>query len=125
MSALPNGTAEVKSAQDGLAGLSVNGTSEVDANPGAIVAVGSVKNVSLPAPDLSKVRSVDTHTKALGVIQPPTDLRAIIDKSATFVAKNGRTHCWKRPSGFDSDMADSQAKAFTSRMEPPLKMPER
>lgn len=87
MSALPNGTASVQSAQDGLAGLSVgNGGS---ANAGAIVAVGSVKSVSLPAPDLSKVRSVETHTRALGIIQPPTDLRAIIDKSATFVAKNG------------------------------------
>lgn len=90
MSAIPNGTASVESAQDGIAELSVgNGTPAADVSAGAIVAVGKAKNVSLPAPDLSKVRSVETHTKALGVIQPPTDLRAIIDKSATFVAKNG------------------------------------
>ena len=90
MSALPNGSAAVRSAQDGMAGLSVaNGNSDPDANSGAIVAVGKVKNVSLPPPDLSKVRSVETHTRALGIIQPPTDLRAIIDKSATFVANNG------------------------------------
>lgn len=92
MSALPNGTATLNGAQDGIAGLSVsNGTSgQQGIGPGAIVAVGQAKSVSLPAPDLSNVRSVETHTRPMGVIQPPTDLRAIIDKSATFVAKNGR-----------------------------------
>ena len=91
MSALPNGAATVNGTQDGIAGLSVsNGSNGPEVGPGAIVAVGDVKNVSLSAPDLSKVRSVETHTRALGVIQPPTDLRAIIDKSATFVAKNGK-----------------------------------
>ena len=90
MSALPNGSATVRSAQDGMAELSVgNGNSDPDANSGAIVPVGKVKSVTLPPPDLSKVRSVETHTRALGIIQPPTDLRAIIDKSATFVANNG------------------------------------
>lgn len=90
MSAIPNGTASVNAAQDGIAGLSVgNGGPASDVSAGAIVPVGKAKSVALPAPDLSKVRSVETHTKALGIIQPPTDLRAIIDKSATFVAKNG------------------------------------
>jgi len=36
------------------------------------------------APDL-----VDSHTRALGVIQPPPDIRAIVDKTAQFVARNG------------------------------------
>lgn len=77
-----------------MAGLSVaNGSTDPDANAGAIVPVGKVKSVSLPAPDLSKVKSVATHTRALGVIQPPTDLRLIIDKSATFVANNGEHSC--------------------------------
>ena len=72
-------------AQDKMASLSVgNG----DAHPGAIVAVGEARSV-LPTPDLSKVKSVDTHTRALGIIQPPPDIRAIVDKAASFVAKNG------------------------------------
>ena len=32
---------------------------------------------------------VDSHTRALGVIQPPPDIRAIVDKTAQFVARNG------------------------------------
>ncbi|KAL3138387.1 hypothetical protein ABBQ32_006189 [Trebouxia sp. C0010 RCD-2024] len=55
--------------------------------PGAIVPAGPVKSV-LPSPNLSAVK-VDTQTKAIGVIQPPPDIRAIVDKTAQFVAKNG------------------------------------
>ena len=43
-----------------------------------------------------QIKSVETHTKALGIISPPPDLRAIIDKSAAFVAKNGE---WSTFSG--------------------------
>ncbi len=57
--------------------------------PGAIVPAGPVKSV-LPSPNLSAVK-VDTQTKAIGVIQPPPDIRAIVDKTAQFVAKNGGT----------------------------------
>jgi hypothetical protein len=90
MSSVQNGVPAINSAQQGMAGLSVgNGVNSAGVGPGAMVAVGKVKNVSLPAPDLSQVKSVDTHTKALGIISPPPDLRAIIDKSAAFVAKNG------------------------------------
>ena len=55
--------------------------------PGAIVPVGPVKS-SLPAHNLAQVK-VDTQTKAIGLIQPPPDIRAIVDKTAQFVAKNG------------------------------------
>ena len=33
--------------------------------------------------------TVDSHTAALGIIQPPPDVRAIVDKTAQFVARNG------------------------------------
>lgn len=55
--------------------------------PGALVPAGPVKSV-LPAPNLSAVK-VDTQTRAIGLIQPPPDIRAIVDKTAQFVAKNG------------------------------------
>ncbi|KAL0038699.1 hypothetical protein WJX79_003797 [Trebouxia sp. C0005] len=55
--------------------------------PGAIVPAGPVKSV-LPSPNLIGVK-VDTQTRAIGLIQPPPDIRAIVDKTAQFVAKNG------------------------------------
>lgn len=33
--------------------------------------------------------SVATHTKTIGIIHPPPDIRSIVDKTAQFVAKNG------------------------------------
>lgn len=33
--------------------------------------------------------SVATHTRTIGIIYPPTDIRNIVDKTASFVAKNG------------------------------------
>lgn len=33
--------------------------------------------------------TVATHTRAIGIILPPPDIRVIIEKTATFVAKNG------------------------------------
>ncbi|XP_024031753.1 probable splicing factor 3A subunit 1 [Morus notabilis] len=33
--------------------------------------------------------SVATHTRTIGIIHPPPDIRGIVDKTATFVAKNG------------------------------------
>ena len=38
---------------------------------------------------LPKAPTVDSHTAALGIIQPPPDIRAIVDKTAQFVARNG------------------------------------
>lgn len=90
---MQNGNASEQVAQVGLARLSVeqngvttNGPS--DGQNGAIVPVGEART-ALPAPDLGGLRSVETHTQALGVIQPPPDLKAIVDKTATFVARNG------------------------------------
>ncbi|KAL6546192.1 hypothetical protein OROMI_021913 [Orobanche minor] len=37
----------------------------------------------------SAPESVPTHTKNIGVIHPPPDMRNIVDKTAQFVAKNG------------------------------------
>lgn len=66
-------------AANGLA----NGTSS------AVVAVGEARD-ALPAPDLSGLNlTVDSQTHAVGVIHPPPDIRAIVDKTAQFVAKNG------------------------------------
>lgn len=56
--------------------------------PGAVVPVGPVKSV-LPTPNLAGLK-LETQTRAIGVIQPPPDIRAIVDKTAQFVAKNGR-----------------------------------
>ena len=35
---------------------------------------------------------LDTHTHSIGVIVPPPDIRAIADKTAAFVARNGEYH---------------------------------
>ncbi|XP_010691054.2 probable splicing factor 3A subunit 1 [Beta vulgaris subsp. vulgaris] len=37
----------------------------------------------------SKPTSVATHTRTIGIIHPPPDIRNIVDKTAQFVAKNG------------------------------------
>merc|ERR1712113_1117437 len=38
---------------------------------------------------LTKANMVETHTKEIKLIRPPADIRAIIDKTAQFVSKNG------------------------------------
>lgn len=85
MVALENGAAALAEKQ--MAGLSVaNGP----AQNGAIVPVGDVRS-SLPKPDLAGIVAVESHTKKLGIIYPPPDIRAIVDKTALFVAKHGET----------------------------------
>ena len=66
-----------------MAGLSVGQQAA-----GALVPVGKARAV-LPKPDLSSVPAVETQTQAIGLITPPPDIKAIVDKTATFVAKNG------------------------------------
>jgi splicing factor 3A subunit 1 len=80
MVAQENGGEEVAQAERQLEELSV-------AN-GQIVAVSEVKS-SLPAPNLSSVKAVETQTRAIGLIHPPPDIRAIVDKTADFVGRNG------------------------------------
>lgn len=58
------------------------------AQGGAIVAVSDARN-ALPTPDLAGVSQVETQTHKIGLIYPPPDIRAIVDKTAQFVAKNG------------------------------------
>ncbi|XP_020233725.1 probable splicing factor 3A subunit 1 [Cajanus cajan] len=41
-------------------------------------------SASVPAP-----ATVATHTRTIGIIHPPPDIRTIVDKTAQFVAKNG------------------------------------
>jgi hypothetical protein len=62
---------------------------------GAIVAVGQARSAGskLPAADLEGVKQLLTQTKAIGIILPQPDIRAIIDKTAQFVAKNGEQCC--------------------------------
>lgn len=82
MVAQENGSAGPAAAAAQLEGLSVaNGG-------GQMVAVSAARTV-LPSPDLSGVRGVDTQTHAIGIIHPPPDIRAIVDKTAQFVARNG------------------------------------
>lgn len=62
------------------------------AEAGAIVAVGQVQKASgsvVNQADIEQVKKLLTQTKAIGVILPPPDIRAIVDKTAQFVAKNG------------------------------------
>ena len=56
---------------------------------GQLVAAGKVQD-ALPAPDLGALRIVESQTHAVGLIHPPPDIRAIVDKTAQFVAKNGK-----------------------------------
>ena len=60
----------------------------------AIVAVGETKSV-LPKPKLGGLKHVvDTQTHAIGLVTPAPDIRAIVDKTAQFVAKNGKQCIW-------------------------------
>lgn len=79
-------------------------------NAGAIVPVGEARTVppssdivvvggvgsgaSAYIPDIEGLKKVITHTRAVGVILPPPDIRAIIDKTAQFVSKNGELHAF-------------------------------
>lgn len=50
-------------------------------------ASGSARH--LGSVDLKQLQSIITHTRQVGVVLPPPDIRAIIDKTASFVARNG------------------------------------
>lgn len=64
---------------------------QAPAPAGAIVPVGQARSsTSLPTPDLEGVKQIITQTRAIGIILPPPDIRAIIDKTSQFVAKNGK-----------------------------------
>lgn len=56
----------------------------------ALVVAGELQNSILTPEQLADLKKVVTHTKAVGVILPPPDIRAIVDKTAQFVAKNGK-----------------------------------
>lgn len=56
-------------------------------NTSTLVAVGSASSY-VPG-DLESIKKLVTQTKAIGVILPPPDIRAIVDKTAQFVARNG------------------------------------
>ena len=103
----------VAGAQAQMAGLGINGGGAAN---GAMVAVGEAHSV-LPAPDLSAVQSVDTHTKALGIIQPPPDIRAIIDKAASFVARNGEHPVITRPHNMSKDEATVRTTHFCTILQ--------
>lgn len=64
-----------------------NGVAPMDHQPGAIVPVAPARSV-VPTASLASLK-LETQTRAIGVIQPPPDIRAIVDKTAQFVAKNG------------------------------------
>jgi splicing factor 3A subunit 1 len=67
-------------------------TPEQPQGAGAIVPVGQAQSSAsayLPAADLEGIKQIATQTRAIGIIMPPPDIRAIVDKTAQFVAKNG------------------------------------
>ena len=74
-------------------------TAGVGGDSSALVAIGQVHTVLPSAEELLAIKKLATHTKAIGVILPPPDIRAIVDKTATFVAKHGTleslTRCCK------------------------------
>ena len=74
-------------AQDQMSSLSVGKQAA-----GAMVPVGQART-ALPKPDLSSIPAVETQTHIIGVITPPPDIKAIVDKTASFVAKNGGPPC--------------------------------
>lgn len=53
---------------------------------GALVAVGEVRSA---AGGPIQIAPVDTHTRKVGLIYPPPDIRTIADRTAAFVVKNG------------------------------------
>lgn len=56
----------------------------------AIVASGDVHTaLGVTKEQLASIKQLATQTKAIGVILPPPDIRAIVDKTASFVARNG------------------------------------
>ena len=61
-----------------------------DATSTELVAVGEVKTHLPSAEELLSIKKLATQTKAIGIILPPPDIRAIIDKTSQFVAKHGQ-----------------------------------
>ena len=59
----------------------------------AMVAVGEARAHLPPAEELLAIKKLATQTKAIGIILPPPDIRAIIDKTSQFVAKHGAAAC--------------------------------
>lgn len=60
-------------------------TSEEQAPNGALVAVSEVRSAGHTVDGAT----VETQTQKVGLIYPPPDIRAIADKTALYVAKNG------------------------------------
>ena len=60
-----------------------------DAGAVAVVPGQTTRHVGGRNAGAPKAPTVDSHTAALGIIQPPPDVRAIVDKTAQFVARNG------------------------------------
>ena len=58
---------------------------ENGAGGGQLVAVGQARS----ALSHGVGQGMETHTHVVGVIVPPPDIRAIADKTAAFVARNG------------------------------------
>lgn len=58
---------------------------EANGNAGAVVAVSGPR----AALSDSGTEGLETQTRKIGLIYPPPDIRAIADKTALYVAKNG------------------------------------
>jgi hypothetical protein len=54
----------------------------------SMMPVGVSQASLMPKLDVNAIK-IATHTKALGIILPPPDIRSIVDKTAQFVVKNG------------------------------------
>lgn len=69
--------------------VAVGEVQTASSNYTAVVAVGDVKTHLPSAEEILSIKKLATQTKAIGIILPPPDIRAIIDKTSQFVAKHG------------------------------------
>lgn len=78
----------------------VAGTTPPPPTTNQVVAVGKAQDASAAArgpgaseDELRRIKELATQTKAIGIILPPPDIRAIAEKTAQFVARNGELIC--------------------------------
>ncbi|GLJ43478.1 hypothetical protein SUGI_0904000 [Cryptomeria japonica] len=74
---------------DGISGPLPLAQLSSDNNINAGESKETIQNLSNLSISGSESASVATHTKTIGIIHPPPDIRNIVDKTAQFVARNG------------------------------------
>uniref|UniRef100_A0A0D6QZE4 Splicing factor 3A subunit 1 n=1 Tax=Araucaria cunninghamii TaxID=56994 RepID=A0A0D6QZE4_ARACU len=70
-------------------GLSSENNNNNNSSNNAVESSGTIQTLSNLSISAAPPTSVATHTKTIGIIHPPPDIRNIVDKTAQFVARNG------------------------------------